>query len=205
VAETLAGSKTARADLLLRAATSTDELDPILDAVAAVAADGNELALEVLLELVSRLELARPPIARLITESATIDDVAQATLSAVERNIVGFEGRARFRTWLWTVARNAALMHLRRRTEEQFPETDGAYDPAPPLGTRRMSSVIASRQTINGLIAALPDHYRAVIEMQVYEQLDYAEMAARLNVPIGTVRSRLAKAREILAEGLGEF
>jgi RNA polymerase sigma-70 factor (ECF subfamily) len=204
VDEALGGSRSSRAEVVRRALCATDDLDDLLDAVATRAAEGRPAALELLLELVDRLQLTRPPIARLITDSATVDDVAQATLSTVQRHIASFQGRSRFRTWLWAVARNAALMQLRRRADELSADPDAADGDGPaPAGTPRMSSVVATRQTIQTAIAALPDHYREALELQVYEQLDYAEIADRLQIPVGTVRSRLAKARELLAERLG--
>ncbi|CAN5796795.1 RNA polymerase sigma factor RpoE [soil metagenome] len=196
--DALAGSPSARAALLETAAglraSRKEELDLILDDLATRAAGGDDTALEMLLELVHRLGLARPAITSMVMDSGQVDDIAQLALIAVEQRIGQYEGRAKFRTWLWTVARNEALMSLRRRQAlpvEEIPET-GA----------RFSSMIAGRQTIKAIIEGLPDPYRETLSLQLYADLDYDAIAGRLGVPVGTVRSRLAKARDLLRSSL---
>ena len=190
----------ARARLLEMAAASRagrdGRLDTALDDLAARAAAGDEAAVEAVLEVVHRLGLARPAITSIILDHALVDDVAQSALVAVERRIGSYEGRSKFRTWLHTVARNEALMAVRRRQAEPVDEV-----PEAPGGTR-FSSVVASRQTVKAVIDGLPEPYRETISLQLYEDLDYDAIAARLDVPVGTVRSRLAKARDLLRTAL---
>jgi RNA polymerase sigma-70 factor (ECF subfamily) len=199
----LGGSARAR---LLEAATvsrtsHTSDLDLILDALATRAAAGHDGALELLLDLVHRLGLARSAIVPVVSDNAGVDDVAQTTLMAVERNISSFAGRSKFRTWLFSIARNEALMSVRPRRAEPIavlPET-GA----------RFSTVVAFRITMEALVDSLDEPYRETMRLQVFENLGYDEIATRLGVPIGTVRSRLAKARALLwavmkAEKAGE-
>lgn len=196
--DALGGSATARAQLLETAASMRAArkpgLDPVLDGLATRAGGGDDVALELLLEMVHRLGLARPAITSIIMDGAQVDDVAQLALIAVETKIRGFEGRAKFRTWLWTVARNEALMMLRRRQAlpvEEMPESSA-----------RFSSVVAGRQTIKAIIDGLPDPYGQTLSLQLYDDLDYDAIAGRLGVPVGTVRSRLAKAKEMLRSSL---
>lgn len=200
VTEATSGSGSARAQLLEAAAISrasrSAELDLLLDDLAVRAGQGNDIALELCLELVHRLRLARPAITALIMDNALVDDVAQAALMTVERRIGSYERRAKFRTWLYAVARNEALMALRRRHAEPVDEE------AMPDAPTRFSSMVASRQTIKAIIDALPHPYRETLTLQVYEDLDYDAIAARLDVPVGTIRSRLAKARELLRSAL---
>ena len=177
-------------------ARKASELDEVLDDLALRAATGNDAAVEMLLELVHRLGLARPAITSVIADTSRVDDISQITLMAVERKIVSFEGRSKFRTWLHTVARNEALMSLRRRQAEPvevLPET-GA----------RFSSVVAGRMTIERMVGSLPEPYRETLQLQLFESLEYDAIAERLGVPVGTVRSRLAKARELLRSLLEE-
>jgi RNA polymerase sigma-70 factor, ECF subfamily len=199
VAEAVQGSGAARALLLERGAMSRasrdGELDQILNDLAERAAAGNEAALELVLELVHRLGLARPAITSIITNSSAVDDIAQAALMTVERRIGSYEARAKFRTWLWSVARNEALMSLRRRQAEPVEQL--------PESSARFSSVIAGRQTIKAIIDGLPDPYRETLRLQVYDDLDYDAIAQRLEVPVGTIRSRLAKAKQLLRSSLG--
>jgi RNA polymerase sigma-70 factor, ECF subfamily len=197
VADALRGRSAGRLALVEHVAHHPDDLDDVLDVVALGAAGGDGASLELLLEIVHRLGLARPSVTRLITDAASVDDAVQATLVAIERRIDRYEGRARFRTWLWAVARNEALMQLRRRRDT--PTADIADAPAPG---GRLSSVIATRETIAHLVDGLAEPYRTTLRLQLDEQLDYDAIAVRLDVPIGTVRSRLAKARAMLAARL---
>ncbi|MFA9565505.1 MAG: RNA polymerase sigma factor, partial [Acidimicrobiales bacterium] len=106
------------------------------------------------------------------------------------------EGRSAFRTWLYTVARNEALMVL-RRTKPTAELTDQPH----PMG--QMSSIIVNRRSIEQAIDRLPEPYGATMKLRQFDELEYEEIATRLDVPVGTVRSRLAKARELLARDLG--
>lgn len=191
------GSPADRAHLFewaARAKAARDQsLDAVLDDLASRAAAGHEVALELLLEIVHRLGLARPPITAIILDASLVDDVAQETLVTVERHIGSYEGRSHFRTWLYTVARNQALMVLRRRSDP--------VDRSPVQGGR-FSSVVAGRLTIEAVIDALPDPYRETMRLQLFDNLDYEAIGHRLGVPIGTVRSRLAKARDLLRTAL---
>jgi RNA polymerase sigma-70 factor (ECF subfamily) len=68
----------------------------------------------------------------------------------------------------------------------------------------RFSSIIAFRVTIETLVDGLPEPYRATMKLQVFENLDYEAIAARLDIPVGTVRSRLAKGRQLLWDAMKE-
>ncbi|HZQ85962.1 MAG TPA: sigma-70 family RNA polymerase sigma factor [Acidimicrobiales bacterium] len=204
VTAALAGGS-ARARLLEAATASRTsrnaDLDLILDDLATRAGVGDEASLELLLDLVHRLGLARSAIVPVVSDAASVDDVAQTTLMAVERNISSFAGRAKFRTWLFSIARNEALMSVRPRRAEPVAE--------PPETSARFSTVVAFRITMEALVDGLDEPYRETMRLQVFENLGYEEIATRLGVPIGTVRSRLAKARDLLwvamkAEKAGE-
>lgn len=192
----------ARAELFEVAAagrTANDgSLDAVLDDLAARAADGGDAATELVLEVVHRLQLTRSAISPIVPDPTAAEDVAQATLVAVERKISSYEGRSKFRTWLFTVARNEALMAVRPRKADAEPV------PEPPARSARFSSIIAFRMSMETLIDGLPEPYRETLKLQIFENLDYDAIATRLGVPIGTVRSRLAKARQLLWEAMKE-
>jgi RNA polymerase sigma-70 factor (ECF subfamily) len=198
VRDALAGSGVARGRLIETAviarAKRSAALDEILDDLARRAAAGDEAAIELLLELVHRLGLARGAITSIIFDTALVDDVAQMALIAVEQRIGSYEGRAKFRTWLHTVARNEALMMLRRRQAEPVEHL--------PESSARFSSVVVGRLAIEDVVNGLPEPYRETLRLQVFANLDYDAIAQRLDVPVGTVRSRLAKARELLRNAL---
>ena len=201
VADALAGGP-ARAQLFEVAAagrTSNDgSLDVLLDDLARRAAAGDESATELVLELVHRLRLWRSAVVPIVSDPTTADDVAQATLVAVERKIGSYEGRSKFRTWLFAVARNEALMAVRPRKSDAEPVAE------PPAASARFSSIIAFRVSMEALVDGLPDPYRETMKLQVFENLDYEAIAGRLDVPVGTVRSRLAKARQLLWDAMKE-
>lgn len=187
-----------RAHLLQTAAVARAERDPVLDEllddIAARAAGGDETALEILLETVHRLGLHRPAITALIFDAAAVDDIAQLSLVAVERHVSSFQGRSKFRTWLHSVARNQALMALRRRADEpveELPEVSG-----------RFSSVVVGRLRIEAVVDSLPEPYASTLRLQLFDSMDYEAISHRLDVPVGTVRSRLAKAKQLLRESL---
>lgn len=187
-----------RAYLVQQVAIARAERDPVfdelLDEIARRAAAGEEAALEVLLETVHRLGLHRPAITALIFDAAAVDDVAQLSLVAIERHVGSFQGRSKFRTWLHSVARNQALMALRRRADEpveELPEVSG-----------RFSSVVVGRLRIETVVDSLPEPYASTLRLQLFDSMDYEAISSRLGVPVGTVRSRLAKAKELLRESL---
>jgi RNA polymerase sigma-70 factor (ECF subfamily) len=168
-----------------------------LDQLALVAAGGSAPARSALLALVDRHRLARPAVTRLLVDPADIDDALQLSLIAVAEHVDAYEGRGPFLGWLGRVARNEALMLLRRKQRRTEPSGD---EPPEQWGfVARLSSVVADADAVRRLIAALPPHYREPIQLREIEGLDYDEIAARLGVPVGTVRSRLARARDQLA------
>jgi RNA polymerase sigma-70 factor (ECF subfamily) len=176
--------------------TNDGSLDAVLNDLAARAAAGDESATELILELVHRLRLSRSAIAPIVSDPTMAEDVAQSTLVTVERKIGSYEGRAKFRTWLFTVARNEALMAVRPRKSDAEPVAE------PPAAAARFSSIIAFRVSMETLVDGLPEPYRETLKLQVFENLDYDAIAERLGVPIGTVRSRLAKARQLLWDAM---
>ena len=186
-------------ELLDRWEARDPALDDLLEAVVASAQTGNDLALELVLSAVHQLGLARPAITRLVVDPETIDDLAQSALVKVELNLDRFEGRSKFRTWVHSIARNEALMHLRRQRGDV--DALDADDDTPDLSPR-LSTVIAGRATLRQALDGLPEPYRSTMVMRVDEELDYQQIADQLSVPVGTIRSRLAKARELLGEAL---
>jgi RNA polymerase sigma-70 factor, ECF subfamily len=192
-----AGAGLATAFAAAHRAGDRDRADALLDGVAALAAAGSRAAIEVLVGLVHDHHLAAPAIGALLVAPADADDAEQLTLIAVLEHVSSFEGRARFRTWLHRVARNEALMVLRRKQRKAEPS--GEPVPDGDAGVRRISSLLADRLTVDQLLAELPDHHREALVLRELEGLEYEEIAARLGVPIGTVRSRIARGREQLA------
>lgn len=171
-------------------------LAKILDPMAARAASGALDALDLLLWAVDDLGLALPAIRRIVINEADVDDVAQDVLIAVAEKVSTFRGESRFTTWLSRVARNKAIAHLRCKREE----TDLAGMEL--SDTARISSQLASRATLHGVIAGLPDHYQRAVVLRDVEQLSYEQVAQRLELNLNTVKSHVARGRALVAASL---
>lgn len=86
-----------------------------LEQLATSAAGGSPLAVELLVEQLDELRVARDAVRRFLLDEAALDDVSQDTLIGVAQSIGSFKSEAKFTTWLHQVARNRAVDHLRRR------------------------------------------------------------------------------------------
>ncbi|MGE0708770.1 MAG: RNA polymerase sigma factor [Planctomycetota bacterium] len=172
-------------------------------------------------DLAGRLigELARRHMERLATfifgltgDRSGALDLAQEAFVRVFKHRESYREIARFSTWLYTIGRNLALNEVRNRRRRPSPMghagADGAgsgeWDPlgglasgAPDPATAAQTSDL--RAQVRAAIEELPEHYRAVVILCDLQERPYAEAAAILEVPVGTIRSRLSRARAQLA------
>lgn len=130
-------------------------------------------------------------------------DATQEALLAIVRGLSRFDGRAAFSTWSYRVATNACLDELRRRRRRPDPgllDDNGLVgaDPATPV-----DEVVVGDMTVDAALQELPPEFRAAVVLRDVCALDYAEIAEVLGVPPGTVRSRIARGRALLAARLG--
>jgi len=135
------------------------------------------------------------------------EDVAQDALIAVYRSAASFQGRSSFRTWLFSVARNACRHHLRRREREAHREDAGGdqvLEAMPDAGADPLERLEHQdvRRLIREALDALPPPLRTAVVLRDAEELSYEQIAEVLDVPMGTVRSRLHNARVRLAARL---
>lgn len=135
---------------------------------------------------------------RMTGNDADASDATQDALIAIARGLARFDARARFTTWSHRVAVNACLDELRRRRRRPEPVEDvGAHaDPAPDPADA------AARLDVDAALRRVPADFRAAVVLRDLCGLDYAEVAEVLEVPIGTVRSRIARGRAAVAEEL---
>jgi RNA polymerase sigma-70 factor (ECF subfamily) len=137
---------------------------------------------------------------RVTGNEADAADGCQEALLAIVRGLPRFDGRSSFKTWSYRVATNACLDELRRRNRrpvavEELPDlTD--RDPAHDQRT-------AERLSLDEALAKLPEEFRVPVVLRDVGGLDYAEIAHTLDIPPGTVRSRIARGRRHLAELVG--
>ena len=158
---------------------------------------------------------------RLTGNDADAQDALQEALILIARNIGRFDGRSAFTTWSYRVVSNACLDELRRRARR--PQLDG-WGPGGPgdAGAPATSSHLVAdggfaggaaidprveglgdRIEVDAALARLPHEFRVAVVLRDLCDLDYAEIARILDIPPGTVRSRIARGRGQLADLLG--
>jgi len=143
-------------------------------------------------------------------------DLCQEAFVRAMEKISGFRSRSRFYTWLYRIAVNLAISRRRREKRVRF----NSLTPDPELGDGQAAGLTAElaarRQTdpvraamgretqsrVLEALEALDDEHRVVVVLRDIEEMDYSQMAAVLSVPVGTVKSRLHRARCLLRERL---
>ncbi|MGI9022076.1 MAG: RNA polymerase sigma factor [Acidimicrobiales bacterium] len=150
---------------------------------------------------------------RLTGNPADADDACQEALIAVARGLARFDGRSSFATWAYRVTTNTCLDELRRRRRRPVPglpddgdDTGAGRQGGPPSGAaspaRDTADEVADRVDIDAALARLAPEFRAAVVLRDLCRLSYAEIADVVDVPVGTVRSRIARGRAALLEAL---
>ena len=128
-------------------------------------------------------------------------DLAQETFVRVLRGLSAFDlgGAAKLSTWILTIATRVVLNERRRagRDRAELDDDAVAAAPSPDRADRSLERTRLAEALTTG-IAALPDDQRAVFVLREYHELDYAEIASVLELDVGTVKSRLSRARSTL-------
>lgn len=143
---------------------------------------------------------------RITGNEADAADAAQEALIAVVRGLPRFDGRSAFSTWVYRIATNASLDELRRRKRRPTtlgPSTDDREpDHVDPSSQTRFDQ-IGEREVLDRALRDLPEEFRLPVVLRDVADLDYNEIAATLDVPVGTVKSRISRGRGMLAALLG--
>jgi RNA polymerase sigma-70 factor (ECF subfamily) len=171
--------------------------DPATDDTLAIAARaGDRAALEQLLH--EHADRIHAVCRRILGHPEDALDATQEAMIAVARGIARFDGASRLSTWIHRVATNAALDELRRRKRRPIPaEPEPLADPRADLRGEGTAAVDA-RLDIDAALASLPEDFRVAVVLRDLCDLDYAEIADVLDLPPGTVRSRIARGRAAL-------
>jgi RNA polymerase sigma-70 factor, ECF subfamily len=171
---------------------------------------GDKRAFELLVTKYQR-KLARL-LSRFIRDSAEVEDVTQEAFIKAYRALPSFRGDSAFYTWLYRIGINTAknyLVALGRRapTTTEFDSEDAEnFDDGDQLrDVNTPENELLSKQiakTVNETMDALPEELRTAIVLREIDGLSYDEIATVMNCPIGTVRSRIFRARDTIAERL---
>ncbi len=133
-------------------------------------------------------------------------DATQDALLSVVRSIARFDGRSSFGTWVYRIATNACLDELRRRRRRPVvglpDQIDDARDPGRGVGSRGRDPAdeASAHVDVDAALRRLAPEHRVGVVLRDVCDLTYEEIAAVLDVPIGTVRSRIARGRGALAD-----
>jgi RNA polymerase sigma-70 factor, ECF subfamily len=151
-------------------------------------------------------------LSRLVRDPAEVEDVTQEAFIKAYRALPSFRGDSAFYTWLYRIAINTAknyLVAMGRRAPtstgfdheeaEGFEDAEQLRDAATPEGELLGKQIAA---TVNRALEQLPEDLRTAITLREIEGLSYEEIATVMNCPIGTVRSRIFRARESIAAEL---
>lgn len=154
-------------------------------------------------------------IGRMVRDSDLVQDIAQETFIRAYRALAQFRGDAQFYTWLYRIAVNTAkkqLMELKRDPlvfQSQMKSTDDDETSSSDrelnfnvVDTETPEAVLASKEialAVNAAMDALPEELRMAITLREIEGMSYEEIAQALECPIGTVRSRIFRAREAIS------
>ncbi len=172
--------------------------DPDADLLPAARA-GDQAALDALLR---RHQDQLYAVCRRVTGDPTDAlDALQEAMILIVRGLPRFDGRSKVSTWMHRVATNACLDELRRRRRrpaDPLPDHEVARDDGAP----GLAETVTDRTAIDTALAALPEDFRAPLVLRDLLGHDYATIADLLDIPPGTVRSRISRGRAALATHL---
>ncbi len=151
---------------------------------------------------------------RLLRNSEEAHDLAQEVFLKVYQALDRYNPRYKFSTWLFRVARNAAIDTIRKRrvqfvSMERRRDDDGpatTWEPVSPArGPYADLRNLERGEAIQRSIEALPWEYRQLIVLRHYGELTYDEIATLQEMPLGTVKNKLFRARQMLKENLADY
>ncbi len=171
---------------------------------------GDKRAFELLVEKYHR-RLQRL-LSRMVRDADEVDDIAQETFIKAYRALPNFRGDAAFYTWLYRIGVNTAKNYLVTRKKAMPTISDQAFGDDDEPDERLVAQDISTPETelqskqvamaVNQAVEALPEELRTAITLREMEGLSYEEIAELMGCPIGTVRSRIFRAREAIAAKL---
>ncbi|HNB53384.1 MAG TPA: sigma-70 family RNA polymerase sigma factor [Anaerolineales bacterium] len=154
-------------------------------------------------ELVHRYQLSVFNVCfRLLGERRDAEDMTQEAFIRAYERLGMFDAERPFGPWIRRVAANLCLNRLNLKAMSHVELDEEFEEPAPHPGPEALLIAKQQAATVRAALLALPAHYRAVIELRHFQELEYDEMAKMLQLPMNTVKSHLFRARKMLAERL---
>jgi RNA polymerase sigma-70 factor (ECF subfamily) len=147
----------------------------------------------------------------MVRDQTEIEDIVQETFIKAYRALPNFRGDSAFYTWLYRIGINTAKNHLvamgkRPRNMTEFENEDGEFEETHQVAEAdNPETTLLTKEigiTVNTAIESLPEELKVAITLREIEGLSYEEIAEMMDCPIGTVRSRIFRARETIAEKL---
>ena len=144
---------------------------------------------------------------RMVRRREDAEDLTQETFVRMFRALDRYDPQRPFAAWLFTIASRLAIDHIRRRKvspislTQREPGSDEEYDievPDPGPTPDEVTSRTEEERRTEELIRSLPPHYRIVVMLRHQRDMAYEEIAEALHLPLGTVKARIHRAREIL-------
>ena len=137
---------------------------------------------------------------RIVINADDADDATQIALIAIVRALPSFDGRSKFSTWVYRIATNAALDEVRRIRRRATPHDDQTFASIPVADG---SAAVDAQLDISAALGQIPEEFRVALVLRHIADLEYDEIAVILEIPVGTVRSRLSRGRAQLSALLG--
>lgn len=135
-------------------------------------------------------------------DGSTAEDVVQDTMLSVWRRAAQFDpARGTASAWVFTIATNARLDRIRR--DKRLAHAAGLAGNEAPL-TADMDESGADQARLSGIVSTLPAEQRRIVEMSFYADVPHGDIAEKLGIPLGTVKSRMRLAMAKLRQALGE-
>ncbi len=144
----------------------------------------------------------------LIGRADDAEDLAQEVFVRVHRALSRCRGQSWFRTWLYTVATNVARTHRHTRKREETVWVDSGHDETTsfdPPDVADFEAAWLTRDTIERALDQLPQELRVAVTLRDVHGLEYRDIAETMGVPIGTVESRIFRARQRLRSVIGSL
>ena len=140
---------------------------------------------------------------RMCGDAGLAEDAAQEAFIRAWQHLASYQPRSPFRNWVYRIAANVALDVLRR--EKETVDVDAVPVAAPGPGPEAALIEKERAERVRQAVLALPPASRAVLVLREYEGLSYQEIADTLDIPVGTVMSRLSYARNRIRESLASY